>query len=230
MVDNKFLSNKISKLIATGMLLFLFSCNYFVQKDKFPEVLTVEDLLKNNKLQVVERKDSTAIQSFYILNDSIFISKKQFKIELKNNNKEVDYKIMNSLTIKNFRNNKVYFSAKISSSDSLFIDKQNDIIISNQIVKAPDYKTQLAFDQNNNKEFFKLDSIGTILNNKLVEVDQFSKRILYKLDNGKLPNPRYIYYYTLGDLKFKSKRDQCFYIDKAKKYIYHPKYGILKTP
>jgi len=214
------------------LLLSLLSFLSCTQQDKHPDVPTLDELVNSGKIKVLEENtdDATTIT---IINDSmLFSSKKIYKEEKDqhpagpNDKKDIRYELRREFSIKNFESQKTYLAGEFSAKDNLQINARGDVLFSNNILPFPDYdKDWISATAADKQNFTPFDDLPNFHNGKLPE---FEDKIRYKWSNGKLPSPHYLYYYTIGGLKFKYT-DECYLISKDKNYFHCPGKGVYKV-
>jgi hypothetical protein len=211
-----------------SLLLFL-SCT---QQDKHPDVPTLDELVSFGKIKVLEENtdDATTIT---IINDSmLFSSKKIYKEEKEqhsagpNDKKDIRYELRKGFSIKNFESQKIYLVGEFTAKNNLQINAKGDVLFNDNIMSFPDHdKDWISTTAADKQNFTPFDDLPNFHNGKLPE---FEDKIRYKWSNGKLPSPHYLYYYTIGGLKFKST-DECYMINRDKSYFHCPGKGLYKV-
>jgi len=217
--------NLITLLLATA---FLFhSCT---NKDKHPDVLTLEKLIENGEVIFIEKKDSVSLFPFItFLSDSVYLTQmphhnySETKNPGSNEKTATEVSIKNSFALKNVFNGKTYHSETLDSKSSLSINENNDLIINDIMFLAPDYNSKIKADTTaaRNIADVKMDE-------KLKKPNEFDESIIYKWTNtGRLGTMHEMFYYQFGGKKFKST-SECYLITENGNYFYNGKLGILQ--
>lgn len=217
--------NLITLLLAIA---FLFqSCT---SKDKHPDVVTLEKLIKNGEVIFIEKKDSVSLFPLItFLNDSVYLTQmphhnySETKNPDSNQKTATEVSIKNSFALKNIFNGKTYLSKTLDSKSSVFINEKNDLIINDIMFLAPDYSSKIKADTISAQHI-----IDVKIDEKLKKLNEFDESVIYKWTNtGRLGTMHEMFYYQLGGKKFKST-SECYLLTENGNYFYNGKLGILK--
>ena len=212
-----------------GAVAFLFqSCT---GNDRHANVLTLEALIENGEVIVIEKKDSVTLRPVIaFLNDSIYCTQTQYHSYRETKNTKSKGKMVpevvieNSFALKNIFSGITYISDTLDSQSPVFVNEKNDLMINDVLFLAPDYTSKRMADT-----IFTKKVIDIKVDTKLKELDEFDESVIYKWTNtGRLGTIHKMFYYQLNGRKFKST-SSCYLIAESRNYFYNDKLGILKV-
>lgn len=222
-------------LVKILLLVFLtssmLSCRFLTKKDKHPEVETLDQLISKKKITLVENYSIENQKRIILLNDSIYATTHQNYEYTESLVPRTDstktnptLKITNTIQIKNLITQKNYLTRTFEKP--VLINNNFDLLTGDSVYYFPLFNAPKKIDSLKRKEFIQLSSYPNHMNG---ELDEFDSSIIYEWVSGRLPSPRELYYYKVGDMRFKST-SQCYYIEKNRKYFFSYGAGILKLP
>lgn len=222
-------------LVKILLLVFLtssmLSCRFLTKKDKHPEVETLDQLVGKKKISIVEDYSIENQKSIILLNDSLYATTQQNyeyieslipRTDSKKTNPTL--KITNTIQIKNLITQKNYLTRTFANP--VLINNNFDLLTSDSVYYFPLFNAPKKIDSLKRNEFIQLSSCPNYMND---ELEEFDSSIIYEWVSGRLPSPSELYYYKVGDMRFKST-SQCYYIEKNRKFFFSYGVGIVKLP
>ena len=209
----------------------MLSCRFLTKKDKHPEVETLNQLIGKKKITIVEDYSVENQKRIILLNDSLYATTQQNYEYIESLIHRTDsmktnptLKITNTIQIKNLITQKNYFTQTFEKP--VLINNNFDLLTGDSLYYFQLFNAPKKIDSLKRNEFIQLSSYPNHMND---ELDEFDSSIIYEWVSGRLPSPRELYYYEVGDMRFKST-SQCYYIEKNRKYFFSYGAGILKLP
>lgn len=205
---------------------YFVSCSLFlVEEDKYPNLTVIDSLVSKDKIEsIIEADNSNEIT---ILNKSNFAFTYS-KQELIREDSLDHYVHFTYLKVANYKNHNILFNKKVlDSNQTWYINDLSDILVNDTIFKAPTYtKVEIAdsIKQSSFKEYYLYDLM------KGNELKNFDTRIIYQVGGGwgNFDN-RYLYYYQIGSIQFKSYNLKFNWIKNEDNYFYNNHAGIYKV-
>ena len=227
--------NSKTGLVKILLIVFLpssmLSCRFLTKKDKHPEVETLNQLIVKKKITIVEDYSVENQKSIILLNDSLYATTQQNYEYIESLIPKTDstktnptLKITNTIQIKNLITQKNYFTRTFEKP--VLINNNFDLLTGDSLYYFQLFNAPKKIDSLKRNEFIELSSDPNQMND---ELEEFDSSIIYEWVSGRLPSPRELYYYKVGDMRFKST-SQCYYLEKNRKYFFSYGAGILKLP